>query len=228
MGRRHDPQLPLGGHRCELITVTSFLVDVHSSPSALSSFLARRSQDHTCRKADVNDKGRLRNNPQSKIEKNKVARLVVMPAPQANLLGGVNLLFHNGKDKAKDKGKAKGKADTDDTEASVACVCQACSPSAASSKPAVHRMIRSGWPHVKAAAKKVHALLVHLCAQQQDSDQDSDQDMTQVGQDGGGGFDQWTADQRGKCAASIPPRDGRIAQWTNPSLVLRVREHLRQ
>ena len=79
MGRRHDPQLPLGGHRCELITVTSFLVDVHSSPSALSSFLARRSQDHTCRKAVVNDKGRLRNNPQSKIEKNKVARLVVMP-----------------------------------------------------------------------------------------------------------------------------------------------------
>ena len=141
MGRRHDPQLPLGGHRCELITVTSFLVGVHSSPSALSSFLARRSQDHTCRKADVNDKGRLRNKPQSKIEKNKVARLVVMPAPQANLLGGVNLLFHNGKDKAKDKGK--GKADTDDTEASVACVCQACSPSAASPKPAVHRMIRS-------------------------------------------------------------------------------------
>ena len=114
MGRRHDPQLPLGGHRCELITVTSFLVDVHSSPSALSSFLARRSQDHTCRKADVHGKGR-RIGPQSKIEKNKMGRLMAMPAPQANLLGGVNLLYHNGKDKAKDKGKAKGKADTDDT-----------------------------------------------------------------------------------------------------------------
>jgi hypothetical protein len=77
-----------------------------------------------------------------------MGRLMVMPAPQANLLGGVSLLFHNGKDKAKDKGKAKGKADTDDTEASVACVCQECSPSAASSKPAVHRVIRSDWPHV--------------------------------------------------------------------------------
>ena len=53
-----------------------------------------------------------------------MARLMVMPAPQANLLGGVNLLFHNGKAKAKDKGKgkAKGKDDTDDTEASVGCV----------------------------------------------------------------------------------------------------------
>ena len=87
---------------------------------------------------------------------------MVMPAPQANLLGGVNLLFHNSKDKAKDKGKAKGKADTDDTEASVGCVCQQCSPSAASSQPAVHRMIRLGWPHVKAAAIKVHALIMHL------------------------------------------------------------------
>jgi hypothetical protein len=75
---------------------------------------------------------------------------------------------------------------------------------------------------VKAAAIKVHALLMHLCTQQQDSDQDSDQDMTQVGQDGGGGFDQWTADQCGKCAASIPPRDGRIAQWTKHSLALRL------
>jgi hypothetical protein len=52
----------------------------------------------------------------------------------------------------------------------------------------------------KAAAIEVHALLCHLCTQLQDSDQD----MTQIGQDGGGGIDQCTADQRGKCAASIP------------------------
>jgi hypothetical protein len=162
----------------------------------------------------------VRSNPKSRLEKNKMARALVMPATQANLLGCYNLLYHEGKGKAKDKGKGKGKGkdDTDDTEASVGCVCQRCSPSDASTQPAVHRMIRSRWPHVKAAAIKVHALLRHLCTQLQDIDQD----MTQVGQDGGGGIDQWTADQHGKCAASIPLHSGRKAQWTAASLKLRL------
>jgi hypothetical protein len=157
------------------------------------------------------------------LEKIKMTRPLVMPATQANLLACYNLLYHDGKRKGKgkdkDKGKGKGKG-KDNTKAPACCVCQQCSPSGSSTQPAVHRMydsiswIRSRWADMKATAIKVHALLLHPCTQLQDSDQD----MTQTGQDCSGGIDQWTTDQSGKCAASIPPRDGCIAQWTTASL----------